>query len=99
MKNINIDTWLDEYKPLENVNDVGYVFSIDDTNYEFNIYGDDLEKIKSLWKTDPLKIWTLLEVDDKHYIVNGFLYSNRVSYLITEKNADINENYEIKVEF
>mgnify|MGYP003647659916 FL=1 len=99
MKNISIDNWLDEYKPLENVNDVGYVFSIDDTNYEFNTYGEDLEKIKSLWKTDPLKVWTLLEVDDVHYIVNGFLYANRVSYLITEKNAAINEDYEIIVEF
>ena len=99
MKNISIDTWLDEYKPLENVNDIGYVFSIDDTNYEFNTCGEDLEKIKSLWKTDPLKVWTLLEVDDVHYIVNGFLYANRVSYLITEKNAAINEDYEIIVEF
>tara|TARA_R110000765_G_scaffold190910_3_gene296015 strand:+ start:226 stop:417 length:192 start_codon:yes stop_codon:yes gene_type:complete len=55
MKNINIDTWLDEYKPLENVNDVGYVFSIDDTNYEFNIYGEDLEKIKKLMENRSIK--------------------------------------------
>ena len=62
MKNINIDTWLDEYKPIENINDIGYVFSVGDTNYEFDTSGEDLEKIKSLRKTDPLKVWTLLEV-------------------------------------
>ena len=99
MIKMNINEWLDEYKPLENDKDIGYVFSIDDVNYEFNTYGEDLEKIKSLWQKEPLKIWTLLEIDDKHYIVNGFLYANRVSYLITEKSAYTNQDYTIEVEF
>lgn len=48
----------------------------------FETYGEDLEFVK---KHDDKFIWTLIDVDDKHYIVQGFHYVNRLNYLIGSK--------------
>jgi|5_EtaG_2_1085323.scaffolds.fasta_scaffold06106_3 hypothetical protein len=45
----------------------------------FETYGEDLEFVKSF---DNKFIWTIIESDDKQYIVQGFHYVNRLNYLI-----------------
>jgi hypothetical protein len=45
----------------------------------FETYGKELEYVKMY---DDRFIWTLIEVDGCHYIVQGFHYVNRLNYLI-----------------
>lgn len=45
----------------------------------FETYGEELEFVKS---HDPKFIWTLIEVDGKQYISQGFHHVNRLHYLI-----------------
>tara|TARA_R100001443_G_scaffold116760_1_gene138372 strand:+ start:2515 stop:2820 length:306 start_codon:yes stop_codon:yes gene_type:complete len=81
----NSDLFYDKYKPIYN--------HLEHPEYKegqteaqcggspqyFETYGRDLEYVK---KHDDKFIWTLIEVDDKLYIVQGFHYVNRLNYLI-----------------
>lgn len=82
------DLFYDKYKPIYNHiehkeytqgqtegNEIGSVMY-------FETYGEDLEFVK---KHDDKFIWTLIDVDDKHYIVQGFHFVNRLNYLISSK--------------
>jgi hypothetical protein len=46
----------------------------------FETYGEELEYVR---QQDEKHIWTELDGDDGVYIVNGYHYVNRISYLIT----------------
>lgn len=45
----------------------------------FETYGEDLKYVQY---HDPQFIWTLIEIDDVQYIVQGFHYVNRMNYFI-----------------
>lgn len=79
------DEWFERFEPLFFNND----------NYLLETYGDDL---KLLQQTDNNRIWTLIDVDGKLEIIEGYHIVNRMNYIITKKPYLINEQYQIKYE-
>lgn len=54
-------------------------------------YGKDLEKVK---KANKKNIFTIIEEDNKQYLVSGIAFVNRIQYvLIKEKFKSDNEIY------
>ena len=86
--NENSNLFYDKYKPVYNhLENKDYYQGQTEGNeigsaMYFETYGDDLEFVKI---HDDKFIWTLIEVDDKQYISQGFHYVNRLNYLIASE--------------
>lgn len=79
-KKLTFEKWVKQYRPLSN-------HLVPDAPYDglmFETYGNELEFVRNHMNTDPRKIWTQVEVDDKMYILSGFHYVNRFGYYVTE---------------
>lgn len=75
MKRLNLDAWVTIFKPIKtNPQATG----ID--RFTFETYGSDHRTVEL---APPNLVWTLLEVDGKRYIANGYHYINREGYFIT----------------
>ena len=71
-----LDAWEEKYKPMHN--------HFDD-NDKFETYGDELDYVRSIYDTDPRRVWTLVDGDDGNlYIVDGYHLVNRLNYFVTE---------------
>jgi hypothetical protein len=56
---------------------------------KFETYGDDLEFVRSVYNTDPRKVWTLVDgADGNLYIVDGYHLVNRVNYFVTKNQFE-----------
>jgi hypothetical protein len=78
------EAWEAKYQPIKNQ----YTQKQEGEFIEdkFETYGDDLEFVLSVCKTDPRKVWTLVDGDDGNlYIVDGYHLVNRINYFITKK--------------
>ena len=73
------EEWEEKYKPI--VNSLGE----NENTQLFETYGQEYEFIK---KTDPKKIWTLVDGDIGTYIIDGWHYVNRIGYFVTEVPHD-----------
>jgi hypothetical protein len=73
-----LDAWEAKYKPIKN--------HLDDDNDKFETYGEELDYVRSVYDTDPRRVWTLIDGDDGNlYIVDGYHLVNRINYFVTEK--------------
>jgi hypothetical protein len=71
-----LDAWEAKYKPVRNRLD---------NNDKFETYGEELDFVRSVYDTDPRRVWTLVDGDDGNlYIVDGYHLVNRVNYFVTE---------------
>jgi hypothetical protein len=71
-----LDAWEAKYKPVRNRFD---------NNDKFETYGEELDFVRSVYDTDPRRVWTLVDGDDGNlYIVDGYHLVNRVNYFVTE---------------
>lgn len=69
---ISLDEFIEKYKPIEE----NGVFK------QFETYGEEWEKVK---KTNPKKVWTVLDGEGQSLILtNGIWQINRMYYLICE---------------
>lgn len=60
----------------------------------FETYGQDLDIVRNIAKTDPRRVWTLMDADDGSTIwVNGFWRVNRILYAITNERGEENEQF------
>lgn len=75
------EEWDEQYKPVRN-----HFYPANDEQQLFETYGQELEFVQN---TDPAYVWTQLDGDDGGiYIVNGYVYVNRIGYYITAKPHD-----------
>lgn len=96
MKTINIDEFIEIYKPVKNhiIQDTPY------NGYMFETFGKEIDYIVKLANKPESKqyVWTLLEcADEEQYIVPGYFLINRLGYFITEipwesENIQVNDN-------
>lgn len=66
----------------------------------FDPDGKQLQHVKDVCKTDPRRVWTLMDIQDEDVIVSGYQYAKRhgycsLGYLITE--TAINDGLELYV--
>lgn len=83
--------WDYKYKPMKN-----HITKNDDDKFE--TYGEELEFVRSILKTEPNRVWTLIEGDQGLWITNGYHFVNRLNYFITEvphEGADVEVPYYI----
>ena len=96
MKTINIDEFIEIYKPVKNhiIQDTPY------NGYMFETFGKEIDYIVKLANNPESKqyVWTLLECDNEEFwIVPGYYIINRLGYFITEipwesENIQVNDN-------
>lgn len=78
---MNVDQWIDTYKPVVNPAGEGG-FGTEDGELMFDTFGADFDKVRS---ADPNTIWTRVEGDDNEdLVVSGFHFVNRIGYFICE---------------
>jgi hypothetical protein len=82
------DEFENKFEPIEN--------NLGDEGYLFETYGQEVDYVS---QQEEHFVWTLIEVEDKLYIIPGFHYVNRLNYLITKNpwNEEF-KNLEIKYE-
>jgi len=82
---MDYDQWFDLYKPIFVYPEAkDGVAPEDRTSYGgtmFETYGDELEMVM---KHPQDRVWTLIDVDGKQYVVPGFHFVNRFGYFVTE---------------
>ena len=86
----NFEQWVEEYQPI--INDNGEQNSYDNLMYE--TYPPDIDIVKSY---DNNQVWTLIEVEDKRYLIPGFHVVNRLGYFLTS-NIWTNVEQEILID-
>ena len=72
-----LNAWDAKYRPIKN-----HITKNGDDKFE--TYGEELEYVRSILKTEPNKVWTLIEGDQGLWITNGYHFVNRLNYFITE---------------
>jgi len=50
----------------------------------YETFGEEEEYVKMIAKSEPNRVWTILEVDGEAAIVSGAHFVNRMGYMITE---------------
>lgn len=75
------DHWIDLYAPIRNPGREEY------NGMLFETFGEDLKRVEEVSRTEPGKVWTLIEGDDgAQYISSGFHRVNRMGYFLCEKS-------------
>lgn len=77
---MNFESWCELYRPVANPN--GRAFGFDDTNYMFEVFGQDLAEVERIRSAEKALIWTIVECDSGDLLIEGFHFVNRVGYLI-----------------
>ena len=78
--NISEEIFYEKYKPIKNHYNTDAAFD----GHMFETYGEEIAFVVEQSRTSK-KVWTIIESDEKMYIVAGFHYINRVGYMITEE--------------
>ena len=85
------DEWYEIYQPKNNhIDPDGASWG----GTMFETYGEEVEFVQS---TPENFVWTLVEVDGKGILVNGYSYVNRLGYFVCEVPWKDNEFYEILI--
>jgi hypothetical protein len=83
------DEWYEIYQPKNNhIDPDGASWS----GTMFETYGEEVEFVQS---TPENFVWTLVEVDGKGILVNGYSYVNRLGYFVCEVPWKDDEFFEI----
>jgi hypothetical protein len=82
------DEWYETYKPIQNHIDDNASWS----GTMFETYGEEVDFVEA---TPENLVWTLVEVDGKGIVVNGYSYVNRLGYFVCEVPWKDNELHEI----
>lgn len=61
-------------------------------NCMFETFGKELEYVKEMVKTNPLRVWTILDCGGEGLAyISGFHFINRLGYLITKEEFNKDE--------
>lgn len=77
------DTWFNTFQPQVNHIDPNASYGDDEGGRMYETFGPELEYIQAEAKTRPNHVWTLVEAEDRTYIVPGFHFVNRLGYFVT----------------
>lgn len=77
-----LDAWDAKYQPIQNHIDTK-------AGDKFETYGAELDYVLSIAKTEPARVWTLVEGDDGLYITSGCHFVNRLNYFITKNPCEL----------
>ncbi len=91
MINITEDEFFEKYKPIKNHINLNAAFD----GCMFETYGDEINFVFNVLKSDNKNVWTIIESDDTIYYISGYHLVNRFGYLITEESVP--EGLEISV--
>lgn len=83
----------DKYTPDTNLEAVEYECGETGLGL-FETYGHDLKTVQSVAKTEPRRVWTLVDGDDGSTVwLNGYWNVNRILYAITNECGEENEQF------
>lgn len=88
---ISIEDWTEEFKPIINHFDNNASYN----GCMFETYGDEEAYVKRINAENPLRVWTVLDCDGETIVGQGYHHVNRLGYLITEKGAEPDTDYDI----
>jgi hypothetical protein len=77
-------TWERDFRPIKNPHREHASLN----GFGFETYDAELEQVLEVARTEPDRVWTVVDCDGKWYIVNGYHLVNRVVYAITEVPCD-----------
>ena len=90
---MNVDTWEETYRPINNSGDEYASWN----GQLFETYGNDEEAVVTVARQEPRRVWTLVDTGNTLSIVNGFHYVNRVGYFITEEPWEAGATIDVAV--
>lgn len=88
---LTVDDWEDKYAPSSHPTDPDAPWG----GTMLETYGADLEHVHN---ADPHTVWTLVDVEGKQYILNGYHTVNRFGYFITKEKWNDGDSYTINVD-
>jgi hypothetical protein len=77
---MKFESWWENYQPVVNPN--GRAYGVDDTNYMFETYGQELAEVHRVRSVDESLIWTIVETERGDVLIEGYHFVNRVGYFI-----------------
>lgn len=87
---MDLQQWWDQFKPVKNhldQNAGGPFIEVDGDSgggRMFETFGKEVEHVQAILKSDPGKVWTLLDCDGHQVISSGYHHVNRMGYFVTE---------------
>lgn len=99
--NMKEDTFYKRYQPVANHINPNRGWGCDEKGCLFETYGKELEHVLEINKTEPGRVWTLMDgsEDSNMYIESGYHIVNRVGYFITSKPCPANRSISVCIEF
>ena len=88
------EEWVNKYQPLNNL-------LVEDAPFGekmFETYGPELDYVRD--NIGKNTVWTIVDAEEKLYLIAGFHIVNRLGYLITEIpwKDEAGENLEIEID-
>lgn len=87
---MEVNEWIEQYRPVNNHLDEDASWQGEDgVGVMFETYGEELDYVLSVAKSDPKCVWTYVDGDDgSTLVINGYHLVNRIGYFVTEVPAD-----------
>lgn len=86
---MEVNEWIEQYRPVNNHLDEDASWQGEDgVGVMFETYGEELDYVLSVAKSDPKCVWTYVDGDDgSTLVINGYHLVNRIGYFVTEVPA------------
>lgn len=86
---MEVNEWIEKYRPVKNHLDEDASWQGEDgVGVMFETYGEELDYVLSVAKSDPKCVWTYVDGDDgSTLVINGYHLVNRIGYFVTEVPA------------
>lgn len=88
---MSLEEFVKRFKPVKNPFDAHADFD----GYAFGLKGQDYEYVEAMLKTDPSRVWTIIDGEVSTWLVSGYHYVNREYYVIAQVPLDNGVFYEI----
>lgn len=86
---MEVNEWIEKYRPVNNhLDDNASWQGEDGAGIMFETFGEELDYVLSIAKSDPECVWTYVDGDeDETLIISGYHLVNRIGYFITAVRA------------
>ena len=87
---MSYEEWFEKFKPVKNHLD-------DNASYDGCMYETFGAEVAHVRERELSKIWTLIDLDGREYVSEGYHHVNRMGYFITEVAYDLDHFYNVPV--